>query len=41
MDERPFVDCEAYAGPDRRLLIGISGYDGFERRKERGQETGA
>lgn len=41
MDERPFVDCEAYTGPDRRLLIGISGYDGFERRKERGQETGA
>lgn len=35
LDERPFVDSEVYAGPDRRLLVGISGYDGFERRGER------
>jgi CheY-like chemotaxis protein len=34
LDERPFVDFEGYSGPDRRLLVGISGYDGFERRKE-------
>jgi two-component system, chemotaxis family, chemotaxis protein CheY len=37
MDERPFVETEAYTGPDRRLLVGIAGYDGFERRKERKQ----
>ena len=35
MDERPFVETEAYTGPDRRLLVGIAGYDGFERRKDR------
>lgn len=35
MDERPFVESEAFTGPDRRLLIGISGYDGFDRRKDR------
>ena len=34
MDERPFVQSEAYAGPDRRLLVGIAGYDGAERRKD-------
>lgn len=33
LDERPFVDTPGYVGPDRRLLVGISGYDGFERRK--------
>jgi len=37
MDERPFVETEAYTGPDRRLLVGIAGYDGFERRKDRKQ----
>jgi two-component system, chemotaxis family, chemotaxis protein CheY len=35
LDERPFVESDVYAGPDRRLLVGISGYDGFDRRKER------
>ena len=35
LDERPFVETESYVGPDRRLLVGISGYDGFDRRKER------
>lgn len=35
LDERPFVESEVYAGPDRRLLVGIGGYDGFDRRKER------
>ncbi|MGH6891868.1 MAG: response regulator [Dongiaceae bacterium] len=35
MDERPFVESEAFTGPDRRLLVGISGYDGFDRRKGR------
>lgn len=33
MDERPFVEGEGFAGPDRRLLVGIAGYDGFDRRK--------
>lgn len=33
LDERPFVATEGYIGPDRRLLVGISGYDGYERRK--------
>lgn len=33
LDERPFVETKGYAGPDRRLLVGISGYDGYERRK--------
>ena len=32
MDERPFVESEGFAGPDRRLLLGIAGYDGFDRR---------
>ena len=41
LDERPFVDCDAYTGPDRRLLVGISGYDGFERRKPKQPEKGA
>jgi len=34
MDERPFVETEAYTGPDRRTLIDIEGYDGIERRKD-------
>jgi DNA-binding response OmpR family regulator len=34
MDDRPFVQSETYAGPDRRLLVGIAGYDGAERRKD-------
>ncbi|HEX6121002.1 MAG TPA: response regulator [Dongiaceae bacterium] len=34
MDERAFVANDSYSGPDRRLLIGISGYDGIERRNE-------
>ena len=34
MDDRPFVQSETYAGPDRRLLVGIAGYDGDERRKD-------
>lgn len=33
LDERPFVETGGFAGPDRRLLVGIAGYDGFERRK--------
>lgn len=41
LDERPFVDSEGYTGPDRRLLVGISGYDGFERRKSKRPEKGA
>ncbi len=32
MDERPFVETGGFAGPDRRLLVGIAGYDGFDRR---------
>jgi CheY-like chemotaxis protein len=35
MDERAFVEGEAYVGPDRRLLVGIAGYDGVERRQDR------
>jgi DNA-binding NtrC family response regulator len=34
MDERAFVGNDSYSGPDRRLLVGISGYDGLERRKD-------
>lgn len=34
MDDRQFVQSETYAGPDRRLLVGIAGYDGAERRKD-------
>lgn len=41
LDERPFVDTPGYVGPDRRLLVGISGYDGFERRKSGRKEGGA
>jgi CheY-like chemotaxis protein len=41
LDERPFVEAEGYTGPDRRLLVGISGYDGFERRKPKPSEPGA
>jgi two-component system, chemotaxis family, chemotaxis protein CheY len=33
LDERPFVETGGFAGPDRRLLVGIAGYDGFDRRK--------
>jgi len=32
MDERPFVEIETFAGPDRRHLVGINGYDGDNRR---------
>lgn len=32
MDDRPFVETGGFAGPDRRLLVGIAGYDGFDRR---------
>ncbi|HEY3144944.1 MAG TPA: response regulator, partial [Dongiaceae bacterium] len=35
MDDRPFVETDGYAGPDRRQLVGIGGYDGVERRKDR------
>ncbi len=41
LDERPFVETEGYTGPDRRLLVGISGYDGFERRQDKRPEQGA
>jgi len=34
LDERPFVESGGFAGPDRRLLVGIAGYDGFDRRKD-------
>jgi CheY-like chemotaxis protein len=34
MDDRPFVDSDSYSGPDRRLLVGIGGYEGTERRKD-------
>jgi DNA-binding NtrC family response regulator len=34
MEERPFVANDSYSGPDRRLLVGIAGYDGVERRRE-------
>ena len=33
MDDRPFVENESYSGPDRRLLVGIGGYEGTERRR--------
>jgi CheY-like chemotaxis protein len=35
MDERPFLDGDIYVGPDRRVLVGMAGYDGVERRKDR------
>jgi two-component system, chemotaxis family, chemotaxis protein CheY len=35
MDERTFVEGDVYVGPDRRVLVGMAGYDGVERRKER------
>jgi CheY-like chemotaxis protein len=34
MDERDFVEADAYAGPDRRVLVGMTGYDGLERRAD-------
>jgi len=34
MDERPFVEGDVYVGPDRRILVGLTGYDGVERRKD-------
>jgi hypothetical protein len=34
MDDRPFVGNESYSGPDRRLLVGIDGYEGTERRRD-------
>jgi CheY-like chemotaxis protein len=34
MDDRPFVERDTYAGPDRRTLVELGGYDGTERRKE-------
>jgi two-component system response regulator (stage 0 sporulation protein F) len=34
MDDRPFVENESYSGPDRRLLVGIGGYEGTERRRD-------
>ena len=34
MDDRPFVADESYAGPDRRLVVGINGHDGDDRRKD-------
>ena len=34
MDERPFLEGDVYVGPDRRILVGLSGYDGVERRKD-------
>jgi DNA-binding response OmpR family regulator len=40
-DDRPFVRCPAYAGPDRRLSAGA--YDGGDRRRPRaeGSDAGA
>ena len=35
MDERTFVEGDVYVGPDRRVLVGMAGYDGVERRKDR------
>lgn len=34
MDDRAFVEGDVYVGPDRRILVGMGGYDGVERRKE-------
>ena len=34
MDERAFVEGDVYVGPDRRVLVGMAGYDGVERRKD-------
>jgi CheY-like chemotaxis protein len=34
MDERPFLEGDVYVGPDRRILVGLTGYDGVERRKD-------
>ena len=34
MDERPFVEGDVYVGPDRRVLVGMAGYDGVERRQD-------
>jgi CheY-like chemotaxis protein len=34
MDERAFLEGDVYVGPDRRILVGMAGYDGVERRKD-------
>jgi len=34
MDDRPFVENDTYAGPDRRVVAGITGYDGVDRRQD-------
>ena len=34
MDERGFVEGDVYVGPDRRVLVGMAGYDGVERRRD-------
>ena len=34
MDERPFVEGDVYVGPDRRVLVGMAGYDGVDRRQD-------
>ncbi len=34
MDDRAFVEGDVYVGPDLRILVGMGGYDGVERRKE-------
>jgi DNA-binding NarL/FixJ family response regulator len=34
MDDRPFLQTDTYAGPDRRQLVNLTGYDGVERRKD-------
>ncbi len=34
MDERAFIERDAYAGPDRRVLVDLDGYDRADRRKE-------
>ncbi len=34
MDDRPFVAGDVFVGPDRRILVGLDGYDGVERRQD-------
>jgi CheY-like chemotaxis protein len=34
MDDRAFLEGDAYVGPDRRVLVGMAGYDGVDRRKD-------
>lgn len=34
MDDRPFIEGDVYVGPDRRILVGMEGYEGVERRKD-------